>query len=551
LGQSEFFAHTDETGSFESLVLPKDYDVEVLEPNLYWANCPSVEVTVENLFPAAANQMGSLPAAPTVQCPLMKVKLNTPFLRRCFDNSYWVNYQNEGTESAQDVVLTVELDEYFDYIDASVAPQQIDGKVLTFEVGNLKPGESGEIKINFNLSCDAPIYALHSTKANIIPDELCGPYDWQGGILSAETTCTDDSEAEFILRNIGDLPFSKELNYRIYSNGCNNVIWEGTLSLGPGDTLLLNVHDLIPDLAEDYTYFYLIAEQETDYPFGDKVRACVHNCNSNPDILRYPEPFAILPTDDPIPQYDLDQRVNIGSWDPNDIQVTPVGYEAEHLIENDTELEYLIRFQNTGTDTAFNVLVKNLISTDLDMSRLRFGASSHPYTYEFRNGDEIWFSFENIMLPDSNINEVASHGFLSYSVELKPDIPLGKKVKGKAAIFFDFNEPVLTNQVFNTIGENFLPGGTSSTSDVQTQQEFSLFPNPASSEIFIQTPKEFKGDLNFSLYNQLGQTVLVKDLSISNEKIKVPLPKLIFGNYFYKIESKNKTVARGKLVLIE
>lgn len=42
-------------------------------------------------------------------------------------------------------------------------------------------------------------------------------------------------------------------------------------------------------------------------------------------------------------------------------------------------LEYLIRFQNTGNDTAFTVKILNLIdTTKLELSSFEFVASSHP-----------------------------------------------------------------------------------------------------------------------------------------------------------------------------
>src|SRR5215207_7104874 len=46
-----------------------------------------------------------------------------------------------------------------------------------------------------------------------------------------------------------------------------------------------------------------------------------------------------------------------GSFDPNDISVSPLGFDTEGYITNDELLKYSIRFQNTGNDTAFTVVV--------------------------------------------------------------------------------------------------------------------------------------------------------------------------------------------------
>jgi len=73
-------------------------------------------------------------------------------------------------------------------------------------------------------------------------------------------------------------------------------------------------------------------------------------------------------------------------------------------------LTYKIRFQNTGTDTAFNIVVLDTLSDLLDVSTFVPLVSSHPYALEIVDSNVLKYSFENIMLPDSNINEPGSHG---------------------------------------------------------------------------------------------------------------------------------------------
>lgn len=55
----------------------------------------------------------------------------------------------------------------------------------------------------------------------------------------------------------------------------------------------------------------------------------------------------------------------IGSFDPNYIAVDPVGLTKKHYIENGTSLDYYIEFQNTGTDTAFNIKIFDELDEDL------------------------------------------------------------------------------------------------------------------------------------------------------------------------------------------
>ena len=143
----------------------------------------------------------------------------------------------------------------------------------------------------------------------------------------------------------------------------------------------------------------------------------------------------------------------VASLDPNDKQVYPTGITAANIVRPGAELEYKIRFQNTGTDTAFRVVLVDTLSEHIDLGSLREGVSSHPYTLHVSGQGQavLKFVFDPIILPDSNVNEPASNGFVTFSITPKSDIPLGTRIDNVADIYFDFNPPVRTNTVFTTI----------------------------------------------------------------------------------------------------
>ena len=66
------------------------------------------------------------------------------------------------------------------------------------------------------------------------------------------------------------------------------------------------------------------------------------------------------------------------------------------------------------------------------------------------------FIFNNIQLPDSNVNEPASHGFVKFKINQRANNPLGTVIENKAGIYFDFNEAVITNSTHHVLGENFV-----------------------------------------------------------------------------------------------
>lgn len=157
-------------------------------------------------------------------------------------------------------------------------------------------------------------------------------------------------------------------------------------------------------------------------------------------------PSGITPADE-------DCRFNTSAFDPNDKTALPFGEGALLAIPNDTTITYLIRFQNTGTDTAFQVIIKDTLSHGLDISTFRPGPGSHDYEWEISDERILRFTFENILLPDSTTNEIASRGFVSF--EIKPQTPLlpGTIIENTGYIYFDFNAPIKTNTVYRTIAK--------------------------------------------------------------------------------------------------
>ena len=142
-----------------------------------------------------------------------------------------------------------------------------------------------------------------------------------------------------------------------------------------------------------------------------------------------------------------------GSYDPNDKQVwNDDGDQADGFIEpNDTILRYLIRCQNTGTDTAFNIYIRDTLDPNLDINTLQVVDASHAYQLSVSGPGYVQFTFPNVLLVDSTTNEPDSHGHIEYTIETKSNLPLGTQIDNTAHIYFDFNAPVVTNTVSSII----------------------------------------------------------------------------------------------------
>lgn len=148
------------------------------------------------------------------------------------------------------------------------------------------------------------------------------------------------------------------------------------------------------------------------------------------------------------------KQIAQGSFDPNDKAEAHSGFYTQAQLDNGEYLNYLIRFQNTGTDTAFNIQVRDTLDAQLDWSTLQMVASSHPYALQVQDGNKAAWTFANIKLPDSRTNEPQSHGFIAYRIKPKATLPVNSIIRNTASIYFDFNLPVQTNTTLTSIQAN-------------------------------------------------------------------------------------------------
>ena len=145
------------------------------------------------------------------------------------------------------------------------------------------------------------------------------------------------------------------------------------------------------------------------------------------------------------------RQIVVGSYDPNDKRESNAGSIPLSFVTEGRSLQYLIRFQNTGTDTAFNIVVRDTLSNRLNAGTLEMIAASHPHTLNIENGVNLAWTFSNILLPDSNRNEPASHGYIVYRIKPKSDLARGETIHNTASIYFDYNLPIVTNDAATTV----------------------------------------------------------------------------------------------------
>ena len=222
-----------------------------------------------------------------------------------------------------------------------------------------------------------------------------------------------------------------------------------------------------------------------------------------------------------------------GSFDPNDKTSYPSGAVDIDDYNPNRPLEYLIRFQNTGTDTAFNVFIIDTLPSILDPCNLDVIAASHPFNLDYNGDNIVQFNFDDILLPDSTTNLEASNGFVKFSIQTRETLELGDSVENRAAIYFDFNAPIITN--FAQLKIVNLP---SSTNTFTIAKQIRVYPNPTRDQLHIQ-PESAILIHSLHIFNSVGQEVLQYQNN-NDEIIDLNISTLETGVYFMLLESTNQ-----------
>lgn len=330
------------------------------------------------------------------------------------------------------------------------------------------------------------------------------------------------------------------LNPMVGNLGCNvfsgvlkivmdpNVTYNSGLSTHPadwvnGDTLFFNFTNLNNTTGGGYWQSFLGNVNFTadgSLNIGDSV--CF-------------EIISDYPTSDINPQNNQVVRCFpvVNSYDPNNKEVAPKGIGPEGFISADNEkLRYKINFQNTGNAPALDVvLIDTLDTTTLIPSSLRIISTSHSMEPNWLEDNIIQFVYNDIDLPDSTTNFIESQGYVVFEVDMVQGLAEGIEIKNKAEIFFDSNNPIITNFATNTIEYG------SASLEKTEPNEFILYPNPTSSLIKISSEENIESvkivDLN-------GK-VLFQNRNVNNNNFDVDLSRFETGILIAEISINSKT----------
>jgi hypothetical protein len=159
------------------------------------------------------------------------------------------------------------------------------------------------------------------------------------------------------------------------------------------------------------------------------------------------------------------------------------------------------------------------------------------------------FTFDPILLPDSGVNQEGSNGFIKYLILMKENRPLGTRIENRAAIYFDYNDPVITNTAFLTI---HLPDTNLNSGLTAIEKElsgfgsaFNLYPNPTDHTVQIDLGEDYH-DVSIKVSSLLGQVIYTRHFA-QLRKTKLELGRAA-GIYLVTIQTVDGRATTMKVV---
>ena len=330
-------------------------------------------------------------------------------------------------------------------------------------------------------------------------------------------------------------------NKIVYTNNGNQTIASGTLTF-TNDALVTitgNTQTGTTPTATGFTYNFTNL-----LPFETRSMTVTMQVPTIPteaisDLLTNTASIAPL-TGDVVPENNSSSNTQIilGSYDPNDKMESHGEKILVSSFSSNDYLYYTIRFENSGTASAVNVRVNDVLDSKLDETSIKMISASHPYVLDRVDNNLNW-RFDNIQLPVSIANTNTGKGYVMFSVKPRAGYAAGDIIPNTSSIYFDFNPAIITN-TFNTefvaqLAVNEFENG-----------DFVFYPNPVSDIVTISLKQRLY--YNVVLYDVLGKMIFKKPTTSASSQT-IDLSAVSKGVYLLEVTTDSNLKVIKKLMV--
>ena len=439
-------------------------------------------------------------------------------------------------------------------------------------------GGSGELLYSMTTNNENQYFLLPPGEFKVVPEflnqdlfEFSPPYldvNLNGGDTLSQDFCfyPKSNSVKYVKVDMFSPDIARpgfETSYKVKYSNIGNIKTDGeVIIIFENEKMQLLDSDPMMGMRSDSELSHVFKDLE---PFEEREIEVKFLLNSpmdepalnNLDIIEFCA-YIILPDAPGLSDFDVTKlrQTLVNSFDPND----KTCLQGNVVIDTSLGryLDYMIRFENTGTAEAVNITVEDRIDTSVfDISTLRIVDASHP-VQSFTEGQLVSFLFQDIYLPFDDAN---NDGYVVFELRTKEQLAVGDTIANTADIFFDFNFPIVTNTTESFVATDMDMDGFHNLEDCDDEnaeiypgapeienndidedcdgsdltgthelngEEIMIYPNPATDFINIEAMR--LESYSIELLNLQGQSILK-----SNLESRIDVRQLNRGIYFIKV----------------
>jgi hypothetical protein len=161
-------------------------------------------------------------------------------------------------------------------------------------------------------------------------------------------------------------------------------------------------------------------------------------------------------------------------------------------------LHYIINFENIGTDTANNIVLRmDIDESQFEINTLQLLSTSHD-CYTRISGNAVEFVLQNVML------DTGGHGNILLKLKTKETVQPNTVINSQARVFYDYRAPIETNDEQTVFADL-------SKDDFNKDVALQIYPNPTSNSVTVKSDSTIKTIQLYDAQGRLLQTQMTND----------------------------------------
>ncbi len=535
-----FYASTDAQGNYSMRLEMGTYNLVLVPRNPYWSSCVdtfhNIHVTADYdslFFDFAVHKQ--------VACPALQVDVSTAAAVSCQTNTWAISYCNQGPTDALNARIELILSKALTFETASVPPTLIQDSLIVFELGTIPAGDCGRLTMDAFLDCTVQPQQAVSVWAHIYPDSICLPANpaWDGASIRVSGQCTTDS-VRFTIENVGSGDASQPLRY---------IVIEDVILRSDESHQMQSGQSMTRAFARNGATWRIVAQQSPFHPGNSYPTVAVEGCAdagmpfSTGMVTQYPED-----------EKDIFQAIDVQEsvsqiQDAPLLRGYPKGYGDSMFITQTTDIDYVVRFVNNGSDTVTRIVIRDTLSPWLSVESIEKGASSHPYDLIVYDQGIVKIVIEDIILASNGSGSGTSGGFVQFRISQKPANPSGTHIYNRAVAYVGYEPPQETPTTLHIVEGGELTDFLVITSTSQPNLpglKVHLWPNPFRATCEVKLEGAPWQQAQWEVTDLTGRTLLQG--RFVNGQTKVNATHLPKGMYLFRIYANGNTWYTAKMI---